>query len=396
MTTGIGEWRETSSTRRVSGRSRRQVYTATATDSGCVSKRRAARTGSSSGVEPVNDTNSDSVATAGERRQSRWPLAREKAEVIRQQLARGEDPRGARAIEKATTFGQCMELVLAVKESGWRNPKHAAQWKMTLRSYAEPLHEIAVADVTVDDVVACLTPHWSERPETAGRLRSRIAAVFDYAIARGLRTSANPAMVTTIKSLLPARSKLPRGHHAALPYRDIPAAIASLQRASGVSARAVEFSCLTAARSGETRGARWQEIDWAHKIWTVPAERMKAQREHRVPLTDRALEILRAQQQRSESDLVFNGGLVGVPISDTAMTKALRLAAGDDSVTLHGLRSSFRDWAGDMTKHPRDVCEAALAHTIQGVEAAYRRSDALAKRRALMRDWATYCESKSA
>lgn len=321
-------------------------------------------------------------------------LAREKAEAVRQQLARGEDPRGDHK-PKVTTFKECMERVIEAREAGWKNGKHADQWKMTLREYAKPLHDRPVADITVNEVVECLRPHWTERPETAERLRSRIAAVFDYARAAELRTAGNPAigkgLVTT---LLPTRAKLSRGHHAALPYAAIPAAIEGLRRSAGVSARAVEFSCLTAARTGETRGAVWSEIDFKHKVWIVPPIRMKAGVEHRVPLSDRAVEILQAQKQRATGDLVFEGGNDGKPISDTALTKALRLAAGDKTVTLHGLRSSFRDWAGDMTHHPRDVCEAALAHTIGGVEAAYRRSDALAKRRALMTDWETYCEGK--
>jgi integrase len=320
-------------------------------------------------------------------------LAREKADAVRQQLARGENPR---AIEAApVTFSEAMEALITVREKEWRNAKHADQWKMTLREYAKPLHPLAVGDIGVDDVVRCLTPHWTARPETADRLRSRIGAVLDYAKARGLRDGDNPARWKGhLDKLLPARQKLSRGHHAAVDYTDLPATIRRLRAASGVSARAVEFTALTAARSGEVRGAVWTEIDWKACIWTVPPERMKAGLEHRVPLSDRAVDILKAMKQRATGKLVFGGGVEGRPISDTAMVKALRLAAGDDTVTLHGLRSSFRDWAGDCTAHPRDVCEAALAHIIQGVEAAYRRSDALAKRKLLMDDWAAYLEAK--
>ncbi|MGU3494235.1 tyrosine-type recombinase/integrase [Xanthobacteraceae bacterium A53D] len=319
-------------------------------------------------------------------------LAREKAESIRDTLARGGDPRGPRAKPTTMTFGECADAVLALKEKDWKSPKHGAQWRMTLREYTKSLQPIAIDAVTVDDVVACLTPHWSERPETADRLRSRIAAVLDYGKARGLRSGDNPAAwVGNLDKLLPRRQKLTRGHHAALDYHAMPATMAALQKARGVGARAVEFAALTAGRSGEVRGATWDEINWSDALWIIPAHRMKAGAEHRVPLTARAIAVLRAQQSVAVSDLVFNGEKEGRPISDTGMSKALRAASGDKGATVHGLRSSFRDWAGDMTNTPREICEAALAHTLQGVEAAYRRKDALAKRRELMEAWARYC-----
>ncbi len=318
-------------------------------------------------------------------------LARQKAEAIRQQLANGENPKVAKAA-KVTTFKDCMEALLTVKEGEWRNAKHADQWRMTLREYAKPLHDKQIATIGIDDVVSCLTPHWQERPETADRLRSRIQAVIDYGIARGLRTAGNPARwAGLLDKVMPARQKLSRGHHAALAYKDAPALMAGLRLSTGVAARAVEFTCLTAARTGEARGAVRSEFDLDKAIWTVPAERMKAGKAHVVPLADRAVEIVRAMKQRATSDFVFGGGVGGRPVSDTAMTKALRLASPDKAATLHGLRSMFRDWCGDETQHPREIAEAALAHTIQGVEAAYRRGSALQKRRALMDDWAAYC-----
>ncbi|MBZ9815057.1 tyrosine-type recombinase/integrase [Mesorhizobium sp. CA7] len=314
-------------------------------------------------------------------------LAREKAEAIRLRLARGEDLVGAK------TFLGVMDDVIAVKEAGFRNEKHKAQWRMTLDAYAKPLHNRPIADITRDDVVETLKPIWDKIPETADRLRMRIAAVIDHAKARGLYAGDNPAdWRGGLKELLPARKKLTRGHHAALDYKAIPAAIGKLRRSSGTSARAVEFACLTAARSGEVRGATWGEVDLDAAVWTIPASRMKASREHRVPLSDRALSILRSQKQAATGDLVFNGGREGIPISDTAMVKALRLASPDKGATLHGLRSSFRDWAGDMTSYPRDLIETALAHTLKDkTEAAYRRLDALEKRRNLMSDWEEYC-----
>jgi len=315
-------------------------------------------------------------------------LAREKAEAIRQRLARGEDLVGSK------TFADVMEDVISVKEASFRNEKHKAQWRMTLDKYASPLHAKPIADITRDDIVETLKPIWTEIPETADRTRMRIAAVIDHAKARGLFVGDNPAdWRGGLKELLPARSKLARGHHAAVGYKDLPAVIARLRASSAVSARAVEFAALTAARSGEVRGATWDEIDFEAALWTVPAERMKAARPHEVPLSDRAIAILNTQKDQSTGPLVFEGGREGRPISDTAMTKSLR-AAGAGDATLHGLRSSFRDWVGDCTNYPRDIAEAALAHVLKDkTEAAYRRGTALEKRRRMMNEWASYCEN---
>ncbi|MER9494105.1 integrase arm-type DNA-binding domain-containing protein [Mesorhizobium sp. M0320] len=306
-------------------------------------------------------------------------LAREKAEAVRLRLARGDE------LSAKKTFADVMDDVITVKGSGFRNEKHKAQWSMTLREYAKHLHKKPIADITRDDVVETLKPIWGTIPETADRLRMRIGSIMDHAKARGLYFGDNPAdWRGGLKDLLPARQKLTRGHHAALGYKEIPAAIKALRAAAGISARAVEFTCLTAARSGEVRGASFNEFDMKESLWIVPPERMKAGREHRVPLCDRAIEIVKARKEMSITDTVF-------PVSDTAMVKALRKATGDES-TLHGLRSSFRDWCGDETTHSRDVAEAALAHTLKDkTEAAYRRSDALQKRRSLMDDWGKYC-----
>ena len=222
----------------------------------------------------------------------------------------------------------------------------------------------------------------------------RIAAVMDAAKARGLFRGDNPAAWRgALETLLPARNRLSRGHHAALDYQSVPSAMKTLRESSAVSARAVELACLTACRSGEVRGAVWSEIDLDAALWTIPAARMKAGVEHRVPLSERAVTVLRIMQQRATGQLVFEGGKAGAAISDTAMVKSLRAASTDKSITLHGLRSSFRDWAGDTTAHPRDVIEMALAHGVKDkTEAAYRRLDALEKRRILMTDWGKYCE----
>ena len=312
-------------------------------------------------------------------------LAREKAEEIRQRLSRGEE------LHRRKTFADIMDDVLDVKKASFRNDKHKDQWVMTLTKYAAALHKVPIADITRDHVVEVLKPIWTKIPETADRTRQRIAAVIDHAKARGLYTGDNPAdWRGGLKELLPARSKLTRGHHAAVSYKELPDVLAKFQQSLAVSARAVEFIALTAARSNEARSMTWMEIDFTEKLWTISAERMKAGKAHEVPLTDRAIQILKDQEAVRTSDLVFEGERIGRPISDTAMVKVFR-AAGAGDATLHGLRSSLRDWAGDETDYPRDVAEAALAHTVKDkTEAAYRRGTALAKRRAMMDEWEAY------
>lgn len=320
-------------------------------------------------------------------------LAREKAETIRQKLARGEDPREeARKPARVVTFADCMEGLLQAKADDWTNDKHRAQWEMTLREYAKPLHPLPVASIVIGDVKECLLHHWQERPETADRLRSRIQAVIDYGIAHGWRTAGNPARWKgLLDKVMPARKKLTRGHHAALAYADAPKMMAKLRESSGTAARAVEFLTLTVARTGEAQFAQFDEIDVYAKTWTVPAERMKAGKEHVVPLTDRALAIVEIMRQRATGPLIFGGYVDNRPVSNTAMTKALRIASPDKSATLHGLRSMFRDWAGDKTEHPREIAEMALAHQVgSAVERAYRRGDALEKRQQLLTDWEKY------
>lgn len=319
-------------------------------------------------------------------------LARDKADEIRDKLARGVDPKADHKPARVITFRHCMDELLASKEGGWSNDKHRAQWHMTLKDYAEPLHDMPIADIAIGDVKACLLPHWDERPVTADRLRGRIQSVIDYGIAHGWRKDHNPARWKgLLDKVMPPRRKKGQSHHAALAYADAPKAAAKLREASGVAARAVEFVMLTAARCGEARFATFDEIDMAAKTWTLPAERMKANREHVVPLSDRAVQIVEAMRQRATGQLLFGGAVDDRPISDTAMTKALRRASADKTVTLHGLRSTFRDWCGDKTEFPRDVAEAALAHTLSDkTEAAYRRGSALDKRRELMQAWEAY------
>ncbi|MFG1379497.1 tyrosine-type recombinase/integrase [Xanthobacter autotrophicus] len=340
--------------------------------------------------------------------------AREAAARAREMVVAGVDPIGAKrqakAKDAAPTFSAVAEAHIAAMAPAWRNPKHTDQWRMTLSvergddgawldtGYCVALRDTPVADVTTEDVLGILTPIWQTKNETASRLRGRIEAVLDAAKAKGLRSGENPARWKGHLALtLPKRQKLQRGHHAALPYADVPAFLKRLRLVRGMSSFALEFAILSAARSGEVRGARWPEIDADKKLWAVPAERMKAGREHRVPLGPRALEILDtvAQLKRGPDDLVFPGQKRGSPLSDMSLTALLRRLKVD--ATAHGFRSSFRDWAGDHTTFPREVAEAALAHAVgDATEAAYRRSDALEKRRALMLAWDVFLNAAPA
>ncbi len=322
--------------------------------------------------------------------------ARDKAEAIRGILGRGGDPFKELperiAAVKPKTFGECADDLLSAKENSFRNEKHKAQWRMTLRVTPSLLRKIPVTDVSTDDVVRVLRPLWQGKQETASRLRGRIEKVLDYAKALKLRDGENPARWKGhLDHILGERQKLKRGHHAAMPYADVPAFMEKLRALGSISARALEFTILTVARTGETIGATWDEIDLEAKVWTVPAARMKAHKEHRVPLPDRAIEILKKLPREADNTHLFCGARPGKAISNMAMLECLRdLAPG---VTVHGFRSAFRDWAGDQTSFPRDVVEMALAHTVQGVEAAYRRSSALAKRHKLIEAWAAYCST---
>jgi integrase len=313
-------------------------------------------------------------------------------------LADGRDPvearRGGSDSAEAITFGQCADRYLADREKGFRNEKHRAQWRMTLDVYAKPLREKPVASIATDDVLAVLKPIWHAKPETASRLRGRIESVIDAARVLGHipESTPNPARWKGhLEKLLGARQKLTRGHHAAMAYVDVPAFVAALRADDSVSARALEFAILTAARTGEVIGARRDEIDTGAMLWTVPADRMKAGREHRVPLGERAVAIVK-EAAALDGDFLFPGQRRGKPLSNMSMSMLLRRRGLD--VTTHGFRSAFRDWAGDMTEFEREVAEAALAHAVgDQTEQAYRRGDALDKRRALMLLWQSFLET---
>ena len=290
------------------------------------------------------------------------------------------------------TFGELADQIVSSLESGWRNGKHRKQWRMTLTRYAAPLRDKPVDTITVEHVLGVLMPLWTTRPATASRLRGRIEKVLDAAKARGLRAGVNPAVWRgNLDHLLPRSKRLARVHHAALPFNEVPAFVSELSVQGSVVARALTFAILTGVRSGEALGARWDEIDPVTKVWTIPAARMKAGRAHRVPLSTPALALLREMAQQKSGDLVFHGQRPGKPLSSVVFFKLLR-RMGRQNITAHGFRSAFRDFAGELTNFPREVAEEALAHFVGDAnERAYRRSDALEKRRELMQCWGEFC-----
>lgn len=333
--------------------------------------------------------------------------ARELAALARQRRLEGTDPieakKAAREAQKRdenaeVTFRSCARQFIASHEPGWRNAKHRAQWPSTLETYVYPVAgDLPVTAVDTTLVLKVLQPIWSTKPETAGRVRGRIEAVLDWAKARGYRTGENAARWRGhLDHLLPSRSKLRRvRHHPALPYAEIPAFMDDLRSRTGIAARALEFVVLTAVRTGEGLGARWGELDLNQRMWTISAERMKAGREHRVPLSPRAVTILKEMLEIQQNEFVFPGMKQGRSLSNMSLLMLLRHVR--PGITTHGFRSTFKDWAAEITHAPNFVSEAALAHVVADkVEAAYRRTDLLEKRRSLMEEWAAYCGSKPA
>ncbi|MFM9857231.1 tyrosine-type recombinase/integrase [Pseudoxanthobacter sp. M-2] len=340
----------------------------------------------------------------GSLRDVRLAVAREKAAEARALLADGKDPLAIRRASTAAqadvtvpTFGEFADAYVDGIEAGFTNAKHRYQWKATLGdAYCAAIRRKPIDEVSTEDVLSILEPIWLTKSETASRLRGRIERVLDAAKVRKLRFGENPALWRGhLDKLLPKRRKLTRGHLKAMPYADVPAFMKSLEAVDGVSALALRFAILTAARSGEVLGAQWGEFDLEAKVWVVPRERMKARREHRVPLSDQALQLLSVVAPlRLDNDdvsaFVFPGMKNDKPLSIMAMSMVLRRLGAN--VTAHGFRSSFRDWAGEETHHTREIAEAALAHVVGNeVERAYRRGDALVKRRQLMADWAAFC-----
>jgi integrase len=303
---------------------------------------------------------------------------------------------------KTLTFKACAAAYIAAHQAGWRNPKHAAQWPSTLGAYVYPIFgDLSVQAIDTALVMKALEPIWQKKPETASRLRGRIEAVLDWARAAGYREGDNPArwrghlqnlLMKTSTAAKTARRASGRGeHHAALPYTEIGTFMAALRQQQGIAACALEFAILTAARTGEVIGARWEEVNLADRVWIVPAERMKAGKEHRVPLSSAAVAILEQMADAQNGEFIFPGAKSAQPLSNMALLMLLRRMDRGD-LTTHGFRSTFRDWAGDCTDFPRDVAEMALAHTLgDKVEAAYRRGDGFQKRRLLAEEWAKFC-----
>lgn len=335
--------------------------------------------------------------------------ARKRAAEARLRVLDGVDPiedkraKRARAkleAAKAITFKECADKYIEANRAGWKNEKHAAQWdaafnetKRGKRIYpaaTAAINDLSVSAIDTGLVLKALEPIWTKTPESASRIRGRIEAVLDWAKVRGYREGENPARWRGHLDKTLAKRPKARAHHDAVPYAEMPAFMAEVRAKRGASALALEFTILTAARTGEVIGAKWSEFDLSSRLWTIPAARMKAGRDHRVPLSDRALEII--AQQPMDGEFIFAGRKPDMRLSQQAMLELMRDMRGKGA-TVHGFRSTFRDWAAEQTAYPNELCEIALAHALSDkTEAAYRRGDMIEKRRRLMADWAAYCE----
>jgi integrase len=329
--------------------------------------------------------------------------ARDEAAELRAKIRRGADPFGEKQIKqeskptksKVPTFAECADQYIEAHRAGWKNEKHADQWPSTIRMYANPVvGKLPVDKITVDHVLKILKPIWTEKPETASRLRGRIEKILGWAAAMGHRAGDNPAAWKggALSHLLPPISKVQTiVHHPAVPYDEVPALMATLMRNDSISAKALVFTILTAARTSETTRATWDEIDLEQKLWVVPGKRMKAGREHRVPLSEPVVTLLKGLSR--EGRYIFPGRIPKIGLSNMAMLQLLR-GLRDDGATVHGFRSSFSTWAREGTDSPKEIIESSLSHLSgDAVELAYRRTDFIDKRRALMDEWAGFCVS---
>jgi integrase len=352
-------------------------------------------------IRSVTDARAEAAILSREVRAKIDPLERRRADAAAEHALQIEQA------SRSITFESVAREYIEAHTPGWRNAKHVQQWNNTLATYAYPhLAQKAVADISTDDVLSILKPIWVSKSETASRIRSRIELILSYAKAKGLRTGENPAIWRGhLDALLPKPSKVKRVvHRPALALDDLKTFTNSLAKIDGIGARALEFLILTAARSGEVRLATWAEVDFNARVWTVPAARMKAGKEHRVPLSDRAMEVLREITPTEDCEFIFAGQRHRRPVSDMTLLAVIRrmneknLRFVDrrtgDPVVPHGFRSTFRDWASELTAHPSELAEMALAHTIGSkVEAAYRRGDMFERRRTMMAEWASFTAS---
>ena len=330
-------------------------------------------------------------------------MARGLRDETRAIMARGVDPLEAHRQAKQSaagipTFGSYALALVERIEEGFSNPKHRQQWRNTLQTYCKPIWTLPVDEVDTSGVLACLTPIWQAKPETASRVRGRVERVLNAAKAERLRSGENPAAWRGhLDATLPKRAKLTRGHHAALAYPDMPPFMSDLRTRPALAALALELAVLTATRTSEVLNAKWAEFDLDAGLWTIPAERMKARREHRVALSKRALDIVKELSTARNSEFIFPGQKAGKPLSNMAMLMLLERMGRRGVITSHGFRSTFSDWASEVSPFSSELRETALAHTIGNkAEAAYRRGDALEKRRAMMEAWAAWCEPKEA
>jgi integrase len=332
--------------------------------------------------------------------------ARKRAAELREQLhhpTSAVDPLDARqeaklaqriGKQRSKTFQACATAYIEAHQNAWKNSKHAQQWTNTLAQYAYPVFgDIPASEIDEALILNALTPIWNVKTETAKRLRGRIESVLDWATFNKFREGENPARWKGhLEHSLAKPNKVSKvQHHAAMPFQEMPSFMKELNARSGMGAKALELLILTGCRSGEIRGASWSEIDLKNKIWTIPASRMKMAQEHRIPLSETAMELLSALPRLEDTDLVFPSAKQNAPLSDMTLTAVLRRCGGED-FTVHGFRSCFRDWLAETTNYPNEACELALAHKISNkVEAAYRRGDMLDKRFQMMNDWANYC-----
>lgn len=327
--------------------------------------------------------------------------AREKARDMRAQINLGEVPVGVMRARKAVlaektfvrTFESCAEAYVQDKEREWKNSKHRQQWRNTLQSYVYPhIGSLSVNEIDLPHVLACLEPIWHNKTETAARLRGRIESILDWAQVRKYRTKENVARWKgCLDKVLPAPTKIQKvEHHKSVPYQELADFVSKLKLRQGMAANALMLLIFTCVRSGEVRGAKWDEFDLEKGIWTIPAERMKAGKEHRVALSSAAVKLLKSLPRIEDHPVIFPG-TKGQPLSDMTLLAVMRRMEVD--AVPHGFRSTFRDWVGDCTSYPSDLAETALAHTLENkVEAAYRRSDALERRREMMEEWANFCQ----